>query len=289
MTFIVLLAALIIDRLYGAHKVYRHFNWFTQWQGWLQQRFFKQKDNDWLPSLVSLVVPLWAFNTVITYVVGINVIAGFVVSVAILLITIGPLDFENSVDDYIRAKSAKDDEQARYYASFLIYDENQALNETEEVQVTRSLLYCSVEHFFATLFWFVIVGPVAALLYRIVLQNYLNNRNNKWAKLILAYAIFIPAHLVSFSFALVGSFEETIKKLQNMNEYSSDLLSKCHKLTVASGCAALQLNMMSPEYLDENYKSQITLVENARAIILRSLVVWLSVVLIVELSRITIT
>ncbi len=286
MTFIVLMAALIFNRFFDYHKSYRTFNWFTVWQNWLANKWFVDTEKSWIFTLVSLALPLWGFDLIIGFIFGFNFIVTTLVSIGILLITIGPLDFENSVDDYIQAKSKNDDELSKHYAERLIFNDNPALNETEEVQVTRSLLYCSVEHFFAVIFWFILLGPIAALFYRVILQNYLNNRESSLAKLVLAYVIFIPAHLVSFSFALVGSFEETINKLKNMNEYSNDLLSKCRQLTVASGCAALSLNTSVAEYLDGNNNTQF-LVENARAIILRTLVVWLSVVLIVVLSQLS--
>jgi AmpE protein len=287
MTFIVLLTALILDRLYDYHKVYRDFNWFNQWQTWLKRKIFNQFEatqvGAWIFYAVSLLVPLWMVNIIVSFLFDFNSLISALVSVGVLLISLGPIDFENSIDDYLIAKASADEEQAKHYANVLIYDNNEALEETEVVQVTRSILYCSVEHFFATLFWFVIVGPVAAMFYRIILQNYLNNRDDSIAKLLLACAIYIPSYLVFLSFALVGSFEQTIKKFQEMSPYSNDLLSKCRQLAAASGCASLSMN--TPD--NDSHHDETYLVENARAIILRVLVIWVSVVLIVTFSQLS--
>lgn len=145
---------------------------------------------------------------------------GFVFAVAVFLFCLGPNDLHDEVDLYIDAVQAGDETRAAALAAALL-QEPVPTNATERTEaMTRAVLMEANERQFAVLFWFAVLGPAGALLYRSadVLRREpakgVSEEFHTAATRMHGVLAWIPAHLTALGYALAGSFEDAVSDLR---------------------------------------------------------------------------
>ena len=76
--------------------------------------------------------------------------------------------------------------------------------------VTRAILHIANERIFATIFWFVVLGPFGAMLYRLIseLSKQIDfDELAEFSKFIHAIMAWIPARMLAAGYALTGNFD----------------------------------------------------------------------------------
>ncbi|MFA7553672.1 MAG: regulatory signaling modulator protein AmpE [Spongiibacteraceae bacterium] len=98
-------------------------------------------------------------------------------------------------------------------------------------QVRKAYIYESFERWFAVVFWFLLVGPVGAIVYRL---SYLAGRaevlaeNDRLIALrFVHYLDWVPARLLAISFALAGNFVSGFKQHLFENRPAAEMLEVC--------------------------------------------------------------
>ncbi len=149
-------------------------------------------------------------------------------------------------------------------------------SDQQTVDVMRAVLHESNDRFFAVIFWFVVLGPLGALLYRLTSHTMRNSGSATLAaaarqlQAILAWA---PAHLVAMGYALTGNYEGA--KQQFTSKSKQDDLYECNYHTlITAGQGALK---------DCAPGDETACIRSARALVLRTLVVWLAFIAILTL------
>jgi len=139
------------------------------------------------------------------------------------------------------------------------------------VEVTRAILHEPNDRFFSVIFWFVVLGPLGALMYRLTSHTMRTSENttlgNAAAQLqaILAWA---PAHLTAAGYAFTGNYEAA--KQEFYAKTKQDTLTECNYLTlITAGQGAIK---------DCAPGDETACIGSARALVLRTLIVWLSVI-----------
>ncbi|MCW1248236.1 regulatory signaling modulator protein AmpE [Pseudomonas sp. SAICEU22] len=100
-------------------------------------------------------------------------------------------------------------------------------------QVQKHLLWQAYQSFFAVIFWYFVLGPVAALSYRLLALAAEHSQNpgvaERAAQLRHAFD-WVPVRLLAASFALVGNFVAVsrvmLHELLNWNISAADLIDK---------------------------------------------------------------
>ena len=77
--------------------------------------------------------------------------------------------------------------------------------DTASLPLLERVAYAGYARWFAPLFWFALLGPVAAVLYRALARLAASGRWRDYGKL-LHFADWLPARLLGLSFALTGDF-----------------------------------------------------------------------------------
>lgn len=208
MTFIITLISLIIERFFHWSHV-RYWRWFGQYQRWLGQYIA-----NW-PSYALLIVCVLPIVVVVGLIDGLldNWLYGILkllFGVLVLVYCMGPENLWVQVYSCLNELQKEDPKAAVDYAqnAFVIPvpTQSQAFHQS----LTNVIFIAAHERVFAVIFWFIILGPLGAVLYRTIA---LCAKQSDLGIMVVAKQAqrtldWIPARLFTFIFALAGHFTE---------------------------------------------------------------------------------
>ncbi|MEX0740116.1 MAG: regulatory signaling modulator protein AmpE [Pseudohongiella sp.] len=140
------------------------------------------------------------------------------------------------------------------------------------------VLTISLRRLFAVLFWYIVLGPLAALLYFLLQQMLrsdvvIEDRADvcTWQRF-LSIAEWVPSRLLALAFALAGDFVAAFSRLR---EHLLDNLEPGRNITLLTSCAVSATGKPDPALRDAEYRAQaVWRLEALRDLILRSQIVW---------------
>jgi len=140
--------------------------------------------------------------------------------------------------------------------------------------VKERLFIKLVTNILGVVFWFIILGPVGAVLFRAncLLKNRYQGAHNGFAGAIndlYRILIWIPARLAVIGFAVTGSFVHT---LESLNHFSDLWKMDSEKLLIECGLGALSSGVQ----VEENQPDLIG-IQMALALSKRTVIAWLTV------------
>lgn len=207
-------------------------------------------------------------------------LGGLLLSIVVLIYTLGTQSFINHLDPFIKAWEAGDYEQAKYQALGFATPEF-PIEETDDLpwQVTRHILVNANEKIFSILFWFVLLGPIGALGWHIllVLRDYAfkceeeTDIFKRTTHMTLHVVGWIPARLGAISYAAVGSFTDSIDKWFKCGKTWSDSNAG---LLFSAGLGAMQIDN------DEASAASHTIdeVRASKQLVTRATILWIAVI-----------
>jgi membrane protein required for beta-lactamase induction len=222
-----------------------------------------------------------------------------VLGVLVLLFSLGPLDVVNLAEDYVEADRLDDAERTRWYYEQLTGEEPPARPQEEGRRMAAAVLYQGHDNLFATVFWFCLLGPAGAVLYRVAAEAALapgERMRGRPSLLRAAHFVagvlgWIPARLIAFGYAMTGSFEEALGRFRHGFHTTEDLLDANRRLLVDTGTAALRQDEAFPERDAETGPNEERrsarpgeVVDAARGLALRTAVLWLAVLALLTLG-----
>lgn len=259
MTFLSIFVVLVIEQLKAAPA--------ARVQGWLDAyaRFLERQFNGgerrhgvtaWgvgvaAPALLvlGLQIGLDMLHAVLT----------FLFSVAMLYFLMGFRQFSHFFTDIHLALRAGEIDRARMLFHTWTGRESSRLSSSEIVRLTiEDGILASHRHVFAPLFWFMLLGPAGALLYRLSVA--MSQREAAPATPESGFAIprdafgefsrqafevldWLPARLTAVTFAIVGDFEDAIYCWRTQAQQWHDVASG---ILLASGAGALGVKLGQP-------------------------------------------
>ncbi|MDQ8039024.1 MAG: hypothetical protein REH83_01300 [Rickettsiella sp.] len=244
MTFITLLLCLSLERFLHKGNLLARFNWFEEYVDKIHQL---TQDRSWTQhhyiSLLLAVLPV-VIPVALIYGLSVLLIHGllaFLIGAFILFYCLGPMN---------------------------IYD-----TESEH----QPIFWQANETLFAVIFWFALLGPIAALVYRLVERSAHIHVSypvlGKSAGPVRGVLDWLPIRLFSLLCALAGNFVRTsqfwLDNLLRDIQFNRELLEK-------SGRIALDLQETA-ELTPEDYPNALRLID-------RSLVIFLTIVFAVTLG-----
>jgi membrane protein required for beta-lactamase induction len=141
-------------------------------------------------------------------------------AVLIVFFCLGPRDLGSEVDEFCEARDHGDDEAAERVLFEMSEAERPRGNDVEVVE--DAIFVQSINRIFGVIFWFVVLGPVGAWIFRVsdllrrrVVFRHLRGENQNEFVLIAIEAIYgllkwVPARLAMIGFALAGSFDDAM-------------------------------------------------------------------------------
>ncbi|MFT5396062.1 MAG: membrane protein required for beta-lactamase induction [Gammaproteobacteria bacterium] len=169
MILIVILIALSLDFFLGGLERFRNFNWCISLYYRLEKRLAQYKFWDGtFGLLLVLSVALSALIIVLCLASSLPWIVEIVVSLIVLIYCLAPEDLDNRLDKYITAVDEGNVAAVTESAEGLIDETLLSEDDSNEIAIIKSSLVESHKRTFAVIFWFLILGAVGALLYRLV-------------------------------------------------------------------------------------------------------------------------
>lgn len=277
MALICILIGVILERVSDLLDRYRSFDWYDGYSDWLL-RTLPGLTSQQKSSIVILLLPILLITGLLQAWLN-NKFMGiteFLFGLVIFAYSLGPRDLDRQITRYLDARETGDDEAAQKEASRILQKKAPTDHDQQTLDVTRGVLHESNDRFFAVIFWFVILGPLGALMYRLTSHTMRRSGNATLAmaarqlQAILAWA---PAHLAAMGYALTGNYEGAREEFTGKNK-QDDLYETNYQTLIAAGQGAIR---------DASPDDEVACIRNARALVLRTLVVWLAFIAILTL------
>lgn len=243
MSLISILISLAIESYWEQIDKLRQYDWFETYCNWMMEKLEGQAFYDSPAGVVLVLAPLvlavWLVDAMLG---GVLSLFSFVFGIAVLLFCLGPRSLSRDVQGYLDAAEAGDHELAKQHAIEIlgrpIDEQPQQLAES----VKDALLVHANDRLVAVMFWFALLGPVGAVMFRAstLLKDETVLVPDKFSHSVhdLFWVMnWLPARLCIIGYALAGNFIDTVSYWRSLNDFwrrdSDDLL-------VASGTGALR-------------------------------------------------
>jgi AmpE protein len=203
---------------------------------------------------------------------------GLLFSVVALIYCLGPRDLKDDVEQY-RAAMLKDDSGlAVHLAEELLDTAPPEDPEQQAAMVMRAVLTQAHVRLFGVLFWFVLLGPAGAILFRATqllteLQDEHEGQFATAAEQILSVLAWPSTRLVALGYSLSGHFEAAIEGWRRHIAGAGHFESQPELLLAAVGIGALDVADRAPEELD-----WYEILHDAIRLVWRTLILWIFVV-----------
>lgn len=282
MTLTIILIALGLDFFLGGLERFRNFNWFIALFYWLEKRFAQYKIWDGTFGLLIVLSIALSGLFLALYLFESSWILKTVISLLILIYCLAPKHLDSRLDDYINALDEDDAASVASLTEELINDTVINENDSNEVAVIKSALVESHKRTFAVIFWFLILGVVGALLYRLVneLDDELNEIRSGFSdstKILINILEWPSSRLMIFGLALAGHLVDALPGWGKSEHLS---LEVNNQVLTNAGIGALQYT----PYIKSSGKEKSYWISELKSLLNRTLIIWLAILGIMTLS-----
>jgi len=294
-TLLAVVAALVIARVRGplAASV-RHYDWYAHWLDWLDAQF--PEGSFWRGrwgAALALVPPLLVvllFQIALRH--PLYGLVGVLFAIAVLFYAWGPRDLDLDIDAIADAPDAT----ARRAAMARLWPDAPPLA-IDGSALVSAVFQNALRRWFGVLFWFLVMGPTGALLYRLAVLSCEGAYARKvpmetrdGAATLLKLLDWPVAQLLTLALALVGNFDTVLGAWREAGGASFTL---DHRFLDAAGRASVRTELAeeAADYADGIAESGIEAtpppaaapvselpeLRDAMSLVWRSLLVWLAV------------
>lgn len=243
MKFVVIVVGILLLQRMGSLSWLQRDGWYSRWVAWLTSRP-RLQSSPRVKLLVALLVPVFLLVVVLLLLddrwLGVPL---FLVSFAVFLYSLGRGHLATKIDVY-REDLKRDDLQAAFHDA-AEFNPAKAMGVAENWrelhrEVIAAMSYRHFERYFAVMFWFVLAGAPAALLYRLMVlhQDMALGEDEEKGRLraYLTLMEWLPSRLMGLALAFVGNFSSCLAFLRSTLRGGSMTTSQ-----VMAGCVLASL------------------------------------------------
>jgi AmpE protein len=263
----------------------RQFHWYEHWLQWLSEHF--AEGSFWrgrygiaialLPPLLLVGLLQWALQEPLFGLIGL------LFGIVVLIYAWGPRDLDVDVEAVIDAG----DSQARRDAIARLQPQNEPVNSAiDGPALVEAVFRSALRRWFGVLFWFLLLGPVGGLFYRLValagegeFAQRLPSGTLAGVRSLLGLLDWPVAQLMTLAMALVGNFDTVFNAWRaaggNQWQWDSDFLGQAARASVKS-----ELAEEAEEYAEEGMVQtmrELPELRDAMSLVWRILLLWLAV------------
>jgi AmpE protein len=260
----------------------RGFGFYRRWLQWLDahaaENGFWRSRQGWvlalLPWVLGVVLLQWALHG------RLFGLPSLLLGVATLVICWGPRDLDRDVEAVIDA----DDAPTRHAAIAQLQSTGGSLHEDVSSLVEATVLN-GLRRWFAVLFWFLLLGPVGAVAYRLLallavgpMRSLATLDGAVGARVVLGWLEWPVAQLMSLSMALVGNFDTAYKAWRQAhgNQWAT---STVFLGAVARASVSAELREEAHDYSDAGMVPvwrRLPELRDAMSLVWRMLLLWMA-------------
>ena len=284
MSLLSVIFALIAESLLTSLPEMRRFDFFHTYSRWLRDKLptfsFQNGSVTLVIVLAGALFSVWLVSAMLANVLS---LFGFIFGIAVLIFTIGPRDLDRDVQNVITAIENEDYEAANIYASELcgreVSDPPLQLVQT----VKEEILLQANSRMLGVFFWFILLGPVGAVLFRAVCLLKDNEDDSDFSdacRELYDIIIWLPARICVLSYAVAGNFVDT---MSYWNGISDLWLRNSEEFIVASGIGALRYEQRIGAH-EADEEPDVATIQQTLSLVKRAVIVW-----VVLLGLLTVT
>ena len=293
MNLLALLLALALERGLTQFFHLREPRWLDRYYDWIARRLGAGGTGTRVPvALVAVLLPVLPVAAV-SWLLGSHLLGlpQLAFAVLVLLVSFGPRDLRDEVDDYVTALERGDHDEAARRAKELLEADASGRGAGLRDAVEDAIFVQANNRLFGVIFWFMVLGPAGAWLFRVsdllrrraAFQGARDGLHDSLGRALVAVhglLAWIPARLAAVSYALAGSFEDAVgnwrvavdRATESALDRSEDLLARVGKASLQPSVAGL-----APESLDA------ATARGAWRIVARATWTWLAVIALLVL------
>lgn len=285
MTLIVLVIAFAIELLSDRIGQWRGDQWFEDFSRGIVGG--TRRDSFWNgPGGVALVLAAPVLVVALLQGLlqgGVLGLLGLLFALGIVLFSFRFHPLERALDRCCDALEGGDRDSARSAAAAIGADVDSADAPTA---LSMAAMVQSQHRLFAVAFWFAILGAVGAILYRltwVLAQPRAEEPETEpqvfraSARHLIAIMDWVPVRLLALSYALAGSFEDAMHEWQGAPAAEGDLFAANYELLQGVAFGALRPDRYETDEelaLQVPGRVDVAMVRAARAIVMRSVMLW---------------
>ena len=295
MTLLAILISLAVSRLAESVKGLRQMDWFETYVDWVRTRISSGSVWDGPLGVFVVIAPIvfilgWAY-VALSSLFG---LFGFAFAIVVLVACIGPRDIDKLVQKYVDAWDYDDTDAINRYAAELGGKPGKPGSD-KNMSILETVLVGTHEQLLGVVFWFAVLGPVGAVLYRLsaTLEIIAGKELREWrgfyeaAEVLHGVLDWVPARLTTLGYAITGSFVDALHKWRDKSpEWREDWIEGNRSVLIAGGTGALQLDSALDALQDDEMDSVFWLdqVRAVQALARRTVVLWLTAIAIMTLA-----
>lgn len=208
-------------------------------------------------------------------------------ALAVLLFCFGPHAFEADLEAILAAQ----DDAGREAAAQALAEDGEYVP-WRAVELGEATAYAALRRRFGVLFWFFLLGPVGALLYRLARALghdealRLDTDARGTARQLANGLDWVPAQLMVFTLALVGHWDAVIGAWNRWHQQAlpNSWLNEGPGFLGAAARADIQIDIEGGEGYTEERSDPLLELRRLRGALLRALLAWLSVVALIVIG-----
>lgn len=234
-------------------------------------------------TLVALAVPV-ALCALVQYALGgwLFGLLSFVFAICVLWYSWGPRDLSEDVDAIVKAP---DSDRRLAAAQMLRADGDDAPLPFEAPALVDAAFFSALRRWFGVLFWFLVLGPAGALLYRLTqllayspaLAGVQGEVGRGFAHKLATLLDWAPAHLMALALAIASDFDAVFQTWKTWHDrmgkgyFSLDL-----GFLSAIARASVDADVIAGDGYAEDVNDPLVELADARHLLVRVLIVWLA-------------
>lgn len=286
LVFVAILLVLVLSYYVPDLERLRNFAWLRRWQEQGAQQGsaeFGLFVSIGLPVLLCALVQFALHNVLFG-------LASLVFAILMLAYCIGPRDLER---DFDAVDKAADSDARAAAAQALRADESTATLAFQSAPLVESAFVAALRRIFGVIFWFVLLGPVGALLYRLTeLLAYspehaasLPAAQQDLARRFARALDWLPAHLIALALALASDFDAVFKSWREYHtshpkgyaSFDPDFLNAIARASVDADVAAGDGHVV-------DVQEPLVALDDAMTLIRRVLIVWVALIALIVIG-----
>ncbi|KRT55198.1 regulatory signaling modulator protein AmpE [endosymbiont of Ridgeia piscesae] len=285
MSLLIIISCLIAERFLLQQQELRDPHWFARYSSWYQEQELSSKLTQGFGGVIGLLLPPLLLVALLQALLDgmLFDLPSLLFAGALLLFCFGPQDLDQQASRFVEARERGNEDQARVIARQLIGDEPPTQEPAYSQAVTEGILSQANSRLFAVIFWFLLLGPLGAILYRVASllpSSHLADESLDFyhaSRDLLGLLDWLPVRITAFSYAIAGSFEDALFAWRNYSENSSG------GLLVATGSGALRMSNVL-EQAEVSSNDGLYLIEAAMSLVWRALISWILLLALLTLA-----
>jgi membrane protein required for beta-lactamase induction len=283
MTLIFILIALGFDFFLGNLERYRNYDWIISLYHFLEKRLALYKYWDGSLGLLGLLaIPVLVLLLIVAALDHWSSIAEGIFVLLVLIYCLAPESLDNRLDQYITAIDEDDEDSVSSLTEKLVDVDLTSDEDLNETAIIKSVFVEAHKRSFAVIFWFLILGVVGALLYRLVneLNEEMSDVRSGYSdstNVLLNILEWPSSRIMIIGLGLAGSLVHAFTGWQQFEKASFDVNSQ---VLSDAGIGALQyIPDMEVPGREKSYW-----IGEVKSLINRTLIICLAVLAIMTLS-----